>query len=78
MAVAISVILAELTRGVSSLAVAGVFHWLLNLAILLLLNFANGDLADVTALAAGFVLAAVVLWGCGRHWSQRSTDGTFG
>ena len=33
MAVAISVILAELTRGVSSLAVAGVFHWLLNLAI---------------------------------------------
>jgi membrane protease YdiL (CAAX protease family) len=67
MAVAISVILAELTRGVSSLAVAGVFHWLLNLAILLLLNFANGDLADVTALAAGFVLAAVVLWGCGRE-----------
>jgi hypothetical protein len=51
---------------VSSLAVAGVFHWLLNLAILLLLNFANGDLADVTALAAGFVLAAVVLWGCAR------------
>jgi uncharacterized protein len=70
MAVAISVILAELTRGVSSLAVAGVFHWLLNLAILLLLNFANGDLADVTALAAGFVLAAVVLWSWGR-WGGR-------
>lgn len=66
MAVAISVILAELTRGVSSLAVAGVFHWLLNLAVLLLLNFANGGLADVTALAVGFVLAAVVLWGMQR------------
>jgi hypothetical protein len=38
-----------------------VFHWLLNLAIVLLLNFAAGDLADVTALAAGFVLAASVL-----------------
>ena len=71
MAVAISVILAELTRGVSSLAVAGVFHWLLNLAILLLLNFANGDLTDVTALAAGFVLAAVVLWGCERGGTGR-------
>ena len=67
MAMAISVILAELTRGVSSLAVAGVFHWLLNLAVLLLLNFANGGLADVTALAAGFVLAAVVLWSWGRR-----------
>jgi membrane protease YdiL (CAAX protease family) len=66
MAMAISVILAELTRGVSSLAVAGVFHWLLNLAVLLLLNFANGGLADVTALAVGFVLAAVVLWGMQR------------
>ena len=87
MAVAISVILAELTRGVSSLAVAGVFHWLLNLAILLLLNFANGDLADATALAAGFVLAAVVLWGCERealvakidctgHWVRRNRMGS--
>jgi hypothetical protein len=42
MAVAISVILAQLTHGVSSLAVAGVFHWLLNLAVLLLISFANG------------------------------------
>jgi uncharacterized protein len=66
MAVAISVILAQLTRGVSSLAVAGVFHWLLNLAVLLLLNFANGGLAYVTTLAAGFVLAAVVLCGMQR------------
>lgn len=60
-AVAISVILAGLTRCVSRLAVAGVFHWLLNLAVLLLLNFAGGGLADVTALAAGFVVAAAVL-----------------
>jgi uncharacterized protein len=66
LAVAISVILAELTRGVSSLAVAGVFHWLVNLAVLLLVNFASGDLADVTALAASFVVAAVVVWGCAR------------
>jgi uncharacterized protein len=72
MAVAISVILAQLTRGVSSLAVAGVFHWLLNLAVLLLINFANGGLAEVTALAAGFVLAAVALRaGAGWFGSRR-------
>jgi uncharacterized protein len=66
LAVAISVILAVLTRGASSLAVAGVFHWLVNLAVLLLLNFATGSLTDVTVLAVGFVIAAVVLWGCVR------------
>ena len=61
---------------VSSLAVAGLFHWLLNLAILLLLNFANGDLADVTVLAVGFVVAAVVLWGCARLRSEPSQAAT--
>jgi len=67
-AIAISVILARLIRGVSSLAVAGVSHWLLNLAILLLLNFANGSLAEVTAMAAGFVVAAIVVW----SWPART------
>jgi membrane protease YdiL (CAAX protease family) len=74
MAVAISVILAQLTRGVSSLAVAGVFHWLLNLAVLLLINFSNGSLADVIALAAGFVLAAVALSAGARYSGRRQTD----
>lgn len=66
MAVAISVILAELIRGVSSFAVAGVFHWLLNLAILLLLNFTTGNLTETAALAASFVVAAVVVCGYAR------------
>jgi uncharacterized protein len=68
--VAFSVILAELTRGASSLAVAGVFHWLVNLAVLLLLNFANGDLADLVALAVTFVGAAIVLQLCARLRSR--------
>jgi membrane protease YdiL (CAAX protease family) len=75
MAIAISVILAELIRGVSSLAVAGVFHWLVNLAVLLLLNFANGDLTDVTALAAGFFVAAVGVWGWVRLRSAPAAAG---
>ena len=74
MTVAISVILAQLTRGVSTLAVAGVFHWLLNLAVLLLINFSNGSLAEVTALAAGFVLAAVALR-AGAGWSGSRPGG---
>jgi membrane protease YdiL (CAAX protease family) len=62
MAVAVSVIMGVLVRntGAGSLAVAGVFHWLLNLGILLLLNFENGSLRDMTVLAAVSVVAAVV------------------
>jgi len=59
--IAFSVIMAELTRGVSSLPVAGAFHWLINLATLLLLNFANGSLADITTLAIGFTAAAILI-----------------
>jgi uncharacterized protein len=56
-----SVIMAELTRGVASLPVAGVFHWLINLATLLLLNFATGNLTDITTLAVGFTIAAILV-----------------
>lgn len=66
MAVAISVIMTELIRGVCRLAVAAVFHWLLNLAILLPLNFSTGSLTEITALAAGFVVAAVAVRGYAR------------
>lgn len=61
LAIAFSVIMAELTRGVSSLPVAGVFHWLINLATLLLLNFAKGNLTDITTLAIGFTTAAILI-----------------
>jgi uncharacterized protein len=59
--VAFSVIMAELTSGVSRLPVAGVFHWLINLATLLFINFANGSLADITILTAGFAAAAILV-----------------
>ena len=60
---AVSVIMGVLVRntGAGSLAVAGVFHWLLNLGILLLLNFENGSLRDMTVLAAVSVVAAVAV-----------------
>jgi len=58
---ALSVIMAELTSGVSSLPVAGVFHWLINLATLLLLNFAGGSLADIATLTIGFTTAAILI-----------------
>jgi hypothetical protein len=61
LAIALSVIMAELTRGVSSLPVAGAFHWLINLATLLLLNFASGSLTDITTLVIGFAIAALVV-----------------
>jgi len=58
---ALSVIMAQLIHGVSGLVVGGVFHWLVNLATLLLLNWANGNLADMTEVTIGFLLAAIVL-----------------
>jgi uncharacterized protein len=61
MTMALSVIMAQLTRGASGLVVGGVFHWLLNLATLLLLNWANGNLAELTEAAIGFLIAAIVL-----------------
>jgi len=45
-AMCLSVIMAEMIRGVSSLAVAGVFHWLLNIGILMPLN--NFNLTEMT------------------------------
>ena len=60
MTMALSVIMAQLTRGVSGLVVGGVFHWLVNLATLLLLNWANGNLAELTEVATGFLIAAIV------------------
>jgi uncharacterized protein len=59
--IALSVIMAELIRGVSSLPVAGVFHWLINLATLLLINFASGNLTDITTLTIGFTTAAILI-----------------
>jgi len=59
--IALSVIMAELTRGVSSLPVAGIFHWLINLATLLLLNFASGNLTDIITLTVGFTTAAILI-----------------
>jgi membrane protease YdiL (CAAX protease family) len=69
--VAFSVIMAQLTRGTSGLVVGGVFHWLVNLATLLLLNWANGNLAELTEVAIGFLIAAVVLYG-GDRFRHRS------
>lgn len=74
MAVAISVIMAELIRGVSGLAVAGIFHWLINLATLLLLNFAAGNLTDVTALAASFSAAALAVCAYPKLRSRAPAD----
>jgi uncharacterized protein len=60
-AMCLSVIMAEMIRGVSSLAVAGVFHWLLNLGTLMLLNFTNGDLTEMSMWAAVVAVAAVAV-----------------
>ena len=60
-AMGLSVIMAEMIRGVSSLAVAGVFHWLMNLGILMLLTFTNGDLTEMTMWAVCVAVAAVVV-----------------
>jgi uncharacterized protein len=62
----LSVIMAQLTRGASGLVVGGAFHWLVNLATLLLLNWANGNLAEMTEVAIGFLIAAIVLRGGAR------------
>ena len=68
--VALSVIMAQLTRGASGLVVGGVFHWLVNLATLLLLNWANGNLTEMTEVAIGFLIAAIVLQGGARLRSR--------
>lgn len=68
MTMAISVILAKLIRRVSSLAVAGTFHWLLNLAVLLALNFGDGDRGALFALAGSLVVVAIVVWAHPRLW----------
>lgn len=67
-AICLSVIMAEMIRGVSSLAVAGVFHWLMNRGILMLLNFANGDLTEMTVFAVSVAVAAVLV----RCFAKRS------
>ena len=72
--VALSVIMAQLTRGASGLVVGGVFHWLVNLATLLLLNWANGNLTEMTEVAIGFVIAAIVLRGGARLRSPSKID----
>lgn len=60
--VAVSVIMARLVRGVSSLAVAGTFHWLLNLLILLALTIDDHHPATLVTLDAVLMLAAVAVW----------------
>jgi hypothetical protein len=61
-AMCLSVIMAEMIRGVSSLAVAGVFHWLLNIGILMLLNnFTNINLTEMTVFAVCVAATAVVV-----------------
>ncbi len=70
MSVAVSLIMAVLVRGTSrrgSLLVAGVFHWLLNLGILILLNFEQGGLRNMLILAASSVVIAAVVVGGNRQ-----------
>jgi uncharacterized protein len=68
-AMCLSVIMAEMIRGVSSLAVAGVFHWLLNIGILMLLNnFTNINLTEMTVFAVCVAATAVVV----RCFAKRS------
>lgn len=66
----LSVIMAEMIRGVSSLPVAGVFHWLLNLGLLMLVpNFTNG-LTVIPVWTACLAVVAVVV----RCLAKRSPE----
>ncbi|MFB7666034.1 CPBP family intramembrane glutamic endopeptidase [Kitasatospora sp. NPDC056138] len=69
MTVAISLLMSVLVKGAGAgaLLVAGTFHWLLNLGILLLLDFEQGDLVTMAALAACSAVVAASVQGFARR-----------
>ncbi|WP_052489074.1 CPBP family intramembrane glutamic endopeptidase [Streptomyces sp. 150FB] len=73
MTVALSVILGVLVKGAGAgaLLVAGTFHWLVNLGILLLLDFERGNLVNMASLAACAVVVALGVRGYERGLEGR-------